>query len=108
MVLLPLPWEFRRYILKENFQPHRIRNICTLYAGALVSDSLLHMLPYQIQKQKNKSLSYRQNAFYEGDSTSVQSGLFLTDRDLQCVWSPNLDIRNLGIIGLLVKNLSRL
>ena len=30
--------------LKENFKPHLIRDVCTLCSGALVSDSLLHML----------------------------------------------------------------
>ena len=30
--------------LEENFKPHLLRNVCTLCSGALVSDSLLHML----------------------------------------------------------------
>ena len=30
--------------LEENFQPHLLRNVCTLCSGALVSDSLLLML----------------------------------------------------------------
>ena len=30
--------------LKENFKPHILRDVCTLCSGALVSDSLLHML----------------------------------------------------------------
>ena len=30
--------------LKENFKPHLLRDVCTLFSGALVSDSLLHML----------------------------------------------------------------
>ena len=30
--------------LEENFKPHLLRDVCTLYSGALVSDSLLHML----------------------------------------------------------------
>ena len=30
--------------LKENFKPHLLRDVCTLCSGALVSDSLLHML----------------------------------------------------------------
>ena len=30
--------------LKENFKPHLLRDDCTLCSGALVSDSLLHML----------------------------------------------------------------
>ena len=34
--------------LVENFKLCLSRYVCTLYAGALVSDSLLHMLPYQI------------------------------------------------------------
>ena len=30
--------------LKENFKPHLLRDVCTLCSGALVSDSVLHML----------------------------------------------------------------
>ena len=30
--------------LKEKFKPHLLRDVCTLCSGALVSDSLLHML----------------------------------------------------------------
>ena len=30
--------------LEENFKPHLLRDVCTLCYGALVSDSLLHML----------------------------------------------------------------
>ena len=30
--------------LEENFKPHPLRDVCTLCSGALVSDSLLHML----------------------------------------------------------------
>ena len=30
--------------LKENFKLHLLRDVCTLCSGALVSDSLLHML----------------------------------------------------------------
>ena len=30
--------------LKENFKPHLLRDVRTLCSGALVSDSLLHML----------------------------------------------------------------
>ena len=30
--------------LEENFKPHLLRDVCTLCFGALVSDSLLHML----------------------------------------------------------------
>ena len=30
--------------LKEKFKPHILRDVCTLCSGALVSDSLLHML----------------------------------------------------------------
>ena len=30
--------------LEENFKPHPLRDICTLFSGALVSDNLLHML----------------------------------------------------------------
>ena len=34
--------------LAENFKLRLLRDVCTLYAGELVSDSLLHMFPYQI------------------------------------------------------------
>ena len=37
--------------LKENFKPHLLRDVCTLCSGALVSDSLLHML---LQQTKEK------------------------------------------------------
>ena len=30
--------------LKENFKSHLLRDVCTMCSGALVSDSLLHML----------------------------------------------------------------
>ena len=30
--------------LEENFKIHLLRDVCTLCSGALVSDSLLHML----------------------------------------------------------------
>ena len=30
--------------LEENFKPHLLRDVCTLCSGALVTDSLLHML----------------------------------------------------------------
>ena len=30
--------------IEENFKLHLLRDICTLCSGALVSDSLLHML----------------------------------------------------------------
>ena len=43
-------------ILKEHLKLRRITDVCTLYAWVLVSDSLLHMLPYKIQKIKSKSL----------------------------------------------------
>ena len=44
-VLLPLLGNFADIsYLKENFKPHLLRDVCTLCSGALVSDSLLHML----------------------------------------------------------------
>ena len=30
--------------LEGNFKPHLLRDVCTLCSGALVSESLLHML----------------------------------------------------------------
>ena len=45
-VLLPAPLgNFADiYYLEEKFKPHLLRDVCTLCSGALVSDSLLHML----------------------------------------------------------------
>ena len=41
----PPPREFADIpYLKENFKLHLLRDVCTLCSGALVSDSLLHML----------------------------------------------------------------
>ena len=34
--------------LKEVFKLRLLIDVCTVFAGALVSDSLLHMLPYLI------------------------------------------------------------
>ena len=45
-VLLPPPlgnFADISYLI-ENFKPHLLRDVCTLCSGALVSDSLLHML----------------------------------------------------------------
>ena len=38
--------------LKEDFKLRLLIDVCTMFAGALVSDSLLHMLPYQIRKKR--------------------------------------------------------
>ena len=44
-VLLPPPGIFADIsYLEENFKLHLLRDVCTLCSGALVSDSLLHML----------------------------------------------------------------
>ena len=53
MVLLP-PREILQThpILNEHLKLRRIRDVCTLYTWVFVSDSLLHMLPYKIQKMK--------------------------------------------------------
>ena len=32
--------------LKENLKLRLLIDVCTMFAGALVSDSMLHMLPY--------------------------------------------------------------
>ena len=32
--------------LKEDYKLRLLIDVCTMFAGALVSDSLLHMLPY--------------------------------------------------------------
>ena len=37
--------------LEENFKPHLLRDVCTLCSGALVSDSLLHMLLLQTKEK---------------------------------------------------------
>ena len=44
-VLLPPLGNFADiFYLEENFKPYLLRDVCTLCSGALVSDSLLHML----------------------------------------------------------------
>ena len=43
-VLLPLGNFADISYLEENLKPHLLRDVCTLYSGALVCDSLLHML----------------------------------------------------------------
>ena len=58
--------------LVENFKPHLLRDVSTMYARALVSCSLLHMLPYQkfeLQKEGTKLsdklfFSYRLHVCY--------------------------------------------
>ena len=41
------PGEFASlYHLKEDYKLRIVIDVCTMFAGALVSDSLLHMLPY--------------------------------------------------------------
>ena len=57
--------------LVENLKLRLLRDVCTLCAGALASDSLLHMLPYQIKK--NKSLSYKKSK-YLNFSYSLHAG----------------------------------
>ena len=37
--------------LEEKFKPHLLRDVCTLCSGALVSDSLLHMLLLQTKEK---------------------------------------------------------
>ena len=55
--------------LEENFKPHLLRDVCTLYSEALVSDSLLHMLltiklrkkskwKFELQKEGIKPTNY--------------------------------------------------
>ena len=36
------------FYLEEHFKLRRLRDVCSLYSGALVFDGLLHMLSYQI------------------------------------------------------------
>ena len=48
--------------LLENLKLRQIRDVFTLCAGVLVTDSLLHTLPYQFLKNKIESLSYRKKA----------------------------------------------
>ena len=54
--------------LDENFKPHLFRDVCTLCSGALVSDSMLHMLlqqtkeiskwKFELQKEDIKPSNY--------------------------------------------------
>ena len=46
MLLLPLRNFANLSYLKEDFKLRLVIDVCTMFAGALVSDSLLHMLPY--------------------------------------------------------------
>ena len=46
MLLLPLRNFASLSYLKEDFKLRLLIDVCTMFAGALVSDSLLHMLPY--------------------------------------------------------------
>ena len=40
------PWKFHKLILsKKDLKLRLVIDVCTLFPGALVSDSLLHMLP---------------------------------------------------------------
>ena len=64
VIALPPPPASLSY-LKEDFKLRPLIDVCTMFAGALVSYSLLHMLLYQIKKKKKtKSLSYRKKANY--------------------------------------------
>ena len=47
------PREFRKLILSKRGSKLRLLiDGCTMFAGALVSDSLLHMLPHKNMKKK--------------------------------------------------------
>ena len=46
MLLLPLGNFASISYLKEDSKLRLLIDVCTMFAGALVSDSLLHMLPY--------------------------------------------------------------
>ena len=46
-MLLPLLGNFAILsYLKEDFKLRLVIDVCTMFAGVLVSDSLLHMLPF--------------------------------------------------------------
>ena len=46
--VIALPGEFASLsYLKEDSKLRLLIDVCTMYAGALVSDSLLHMLPFK-------------------------------------------------------------
>ena len=47
-VIAPLGNFASFFYQKEDFKLRLLIDVCTMFAGALVSDSLLHMLPYQI------------------------------------------------------------
>ena len=60
------PGEFRKlYQLKEDFKLRLLIDICTMFAGALVSDScyICYLIKFR-KKKKIKSLSYRNKAYY--------------------------------------------
>ena len=62
MLLLPLVNFATLSYLKADSKLRLLIDVCTMFAGALVSDSLLHML--NLEKKKIKSLSHRKIANY--------------------------------------------
>ena len=46
MLLLPQGNFASLFYLKEDSKLRLLKDVCTIFAGALVSDRLLHMLPY--------------------------------------------------------------
>ena len=60
------PGKFRKPIhLKEDFKLCVLIDVCTMFAGALVSDScyICYLIEFR-KKKKIKSLSYRNKAFF--------------------------------------------
>ena len=61
------PGEFRKLIhLKEDFKLRLLIDVCTIFAGVLVSDScyINYLFKFRRKKKKIKSLSYRRNKAY--------------------------------------------
>ena len=64
MLLLPLGNFASLSYLKEDFKLRLLIEVCTMFAVALVSDSLLHNVTIlNLEKKKIKSLSYRKIAY---------------------------------------------
>ena len=60
------PREFHKLIhLKDDFKLRILIDVCTMFAGALVSDScyICYLTTFR-KKKKIKSLSYRNNAYH--------------------------------------------
>ena len=66
VIVIAHPGEFRKLNhLKEDFKLRLLKDVCIMFAGALVSDScyICYLIKFR-KKKKIKSLSYRNKAYY--------------------------------------------